>query len=226
PPTPTSTATPTPTLVPSATPTATPATTPCNYVFTFSSGTIVPGTDDTGNHTDDGTTFISLPFNVQIYDQTFISARVSSNGNLQFNSLNNSLSNVCLPTTTMNWAIFPHWDDLRTDQVGSGCSAYPGGVCGVFTSTSGSTPNRIFNIEWRTVYFGPNTSRANFEVRLFESDNHFELVYGEIAGTGSSATVGVQRDTGSLFAQYECNTAGSLTPGFRLIANQVCNPTP
>ena len=105
--------------------------------------------------------------------------------------------------------IMPHWDDLRTDQVGTGCTAYGGVGCGVFTSISGTAPNRIFNIEWRTVYFGANTTRANFEVRLYEGQNRFDLVYGEVAQTGSSATVGVQQGTGAQFTQYECNTAGT-----------------
>jgi hypothetical protein len=36
------------------------------------------------------------------------------------------------------------------------------------------------------------------------------MVYGEVAQTGSSATVGVQQGTGAQFTQYECNTAGTV----------------
>ena len=32
---------------------------------------IVPGTTDTGLHTDDGTTFVSFPFTYTLYDQTY-----------------------------------------------------------------------------------------------------------------------------------------------------------
>jgi hypothetical protein len=194
--------------------------TPCmgDYTFTVGSGPIVPGTADTGNHTDDGTTFISLPFTYQLYGQSFTGAHLSSNGNLQFVSNSNLLTNACpLPTASFNFPIMPHWDDLRTDQVGTGCTAYGGVGCGVFTSTSGTAPNRIFNIEWRTVYFGANTTRANFEVRLYEGQNRFDLVYGEVAQGGSSATVGVQQATGSQFTQFECNTAGTLTSGLQLV---------
>src|SRR4029077_17629814 len=152
--------------------------TPCNYIFTVAGGAIVPGTTDNGNHPDDGTTPITLPFPVVLYDQSFTTANLSSNGNLQFVSNSNLLTNACpLPSATLNFPIMPHWDDLRTDQVGTGCSTYPGGACGIFTSTSGTAPNRIFNIEWRTVYFGANTTRANFEVRLYEGQNRFDMVY-------------------------------------------------
>ena len=41
---------------------------------------IVPGTTDIGNHCDDCTTVISLPFSLTLYDQTFTSSHRSSNG--------------------------------------------------------------------------------------------------------------------------------------------------
>ena len=58
--------------------------------------------------------------------------------------------------------------------------------------------------------------------------NQIDLIYGEVAGGGSSATVGVQRDTGSAFTQFECNTGG-LMSGLQLTATYPCvggSPTP
>ena len=37
--------------------------------------------------------------------------------------------------------------------------------------------------------------------------------YGTVTQGGSSGTIGVQRDTGSLQVQYACNTAGSVAAG-------------
>lgn len=206
--------TPTPTVTPTVTPT--PSCTP-GYTFASSTGAaIVPGTVDTGNHTDDGTTNITLPFTYNLYGQPFTTANVSSNGNLQFVSNSNALTNACpLPSAQFDFAVMPHWDDMRTDQVGTGCTAYGGVGCGIFTSVTGVAPNRIFNIEWRTVYFGANTTRANFEARLYEGQNRFDFIYGETAQNGNSASVGVQRDTGSQFTEYECNTP-TLTSGQQL----------
>ena len=45
---------------------------------------LIPGTTNIGNSCDDCTTPITLPFPVQLYDSTFNTANVSSNGNLQF----------------------------------------------------------------------------------------------------------------------------------------------
>ena len=210
----TPTNTPTFTVTLTSSPTSTPA--PCgpgsNYTIITGTLAIVPGVTDVGNHIDDGTTTVALPFTFNFYGQPFTSANLSSNGNLQFTSNSNSLSNACLPQTIFTDAIMPNWDDLRTDQTGTGCTAYGGVGCGIFTTVEGVAPNRIFDVEWRTVYFGANTTRANFEVRLYEN-GQIDMVYGEMAQGGSSATVGVQRGTGLQYTQYECNTAGALTSG-------------
>ena len=79
------------------------------------------------------------------------------------------------------------------------------------------------------MYFGANTTRANFELRLYEGQNRFDLVYGEVAQTGSSATVGVQQGTGAQFTQFECNTAGTrkqrFATGFHRAAVRNTNAT-
>jgi hypothetical protein len=144
--------------------------TPCigQYVFEEIGGSIVPGTTDSGNHGDNQVTNIALPFSYTLYDQAFNSINVSSNGNAQFTTTDTAFTNVCpLPWTGHNYTIFPYWDDQRTDA-STGCSAFPGDNCGVFTSVSGTAPNRIFNIEWRTVYFADPTTTANYELRLYE----------------------------------------------------------
>src|SRR5207253_8692343 len=115
------------------------------------------------------------------------------------------------PTTPLNNTIATNWDDLETTSTLT-CT----GGCGVFTSVSGTAPNRIFNIEWRSVYFSNTAQQANFEIRLYEGQSRFDIVYGVIDQGGTSSTVGVQRDTGSQFAQFECNTGG-LTAGLQIV---------
>lgn len=178
-----------------------------NYTITESTDAVIePGDTDIGNHCDDCTTTILLPFTYTLYDQTYSSVNASSNGNLQFVSNNAAFENACLPTSALDFAILGHWDDLRTDTAGSG----------IFTSVSGSAPDRIFNIEWRTTYLS-GAGNANFEIRLYEGQTRFDIIYGTVDQAGTSATVGVQRGTGTggLFTQYECNTGG-LTSGLQL----------
>ncbi len=183
---------------------------------TMTGQAIVPGTVNVGNSGDDVTTNITIPFTFSFYGTGFTSANVSSNGNLQFTSNNAAFTNVCpLPTATMNNLIAPHWDDLRTDGTGGG----------IFTSISGSAPNRIFNIEWRAIYFGTTTS-INFEMRLFETTGQIDFIYGTLNGTGSSATVGIQKGTGaggaSDFTQFSCNAA-TLSAGLKVSFNLLTN---
>ena len=54
-----------------------------------------------------------------------------------------TFTNQCLPWSGHNYTIFPYWDDLYLVNSGFG----------IFTSVSGTAPNRIFNIEWRAQYF-------------------------------------------------------------------------
>src|SRR6267378_3294352 len=114
-----------------------------HYTISQIGGAIVPGTTDIGNHGDDTVTTIALPFSYSLYDQTFTSINLSSNGNAQFTTTDTTFTNQCLPWTTHNYSIFPYWDDLYLVNSGFG----------IFTSISGTAPNRIFNIEWRAQYF-------------------------------------------------------------------------
>ncbi|MBX7222872.1 MAG: hypothetical protein K1Y36_23185 [Blastocatellia bacterium] len=156
---------------------------------------------------DDLIVNIPLPFSYSFYGQSFTSVMASTNGNLQFSSNNNTFSNVCLPTTTVTDAILCYWDDLDTRGTGNG----------IFTSTTGTAPNRVFNIEWRGALIG-TTTVVNFEVRLFEGQTRFECVYSSThAGDGASATAGCQRSSGTAQTTFICNQAGGITPGLRVI---------
>jgi hypothetical protein len=203
--------------------------TPCigQYVFEQIGGSIVAGTTDSGNHGDNQVTNIPLPFSYTLYDQTFNSVNVSSNGNAQFVTTDTAFANVCpLPWTSHNHTIFLYWDDQRTDA-NTGCSAFPGGTCGVFTSVSGTAPNRIFNIEWRTVYFVDPSTTANYELRLYEGGRpRFDVIYGTVSNGNTSATAGVQRDNASV-TQYFCNGSGGAATGGQsyIYAPRPC-PTP
>src|SRR6478736_2432300 len=216
-PTPTPTASPSPTSTATPTATATPTVSPCQIGITQITATIVPGTTDIGNHGDDTVTTVALPFPYTLYDQTFTSINLSSNGNAQFTTTDATFTNQCLPWTTHNYTIFPYWDDLYLVNSGFG----------IFTSVSGTAPNRIFNIEWRAQYF-PGSGSANFELRLYEGQPRFDVIYGTVSGGNTSATAGVQRDD-ACFNQYFCNGSGGPATGGQSYILQPCgtpSPTP
>jgi hypothetical protein len=181
------------------------------YTITSSLGaSIIPGVLDIGLHSDDATMPINFPFVWSFYGTNFSAASVDSNGNLQFASSDTAFLNTCLPYNAFNYAIAPFWADLTT--AGSGL--------GVFVSTNGSAPNRIFNIEWRAQFGG---IPVNFETRLYEGQSRFDIIYGNINGKGTSVTVGIQSDTGGSFTNYACNGPG-LANSMQLTFQQICTP--
>lgn len=157
----------------------------------------VAGVNDTGNHCDDCTTHVPLPFTFTFYGSNYDEAIVSSNGNLQFISSASAFTNTVLPSTGSNEAIFPYFDDLMTNTSGHG----------VFVTTEGTAPNRVFIIEWRTNYYG-STAEAFFEVQLEETSDDIYVVYGPSRDHGASATAGIQQAYGATnFLQYSYNQA-------------------
>ena len=160
---------------------------------------------------------MTLPFPFQVYDQTYTTVQVSSNGHLDFvvaNEPGGYITN-CLPAPPnvgpYDFTVFSVWQDQRTDFGLSGCASFPGGNCGIFTSVSGSAPNRIFNIEWRTVLFADNNATQNHEVHLYENDPNlkFEVIIGNLTNNATENWVsGVQGNSGAgFFTQDFCASA-------------------
>lgn len=186
------------------------------YFVTNPGAAIVPGVTDTGNHTDDGSTLVSLPFSYQLYDTVFDTVWVGSNGHLTFGVVDDYFNPSCLPIASTSYVIAPYW----TDQCTTSCHLFttcPG--CGIFTSTSGTAPHRIFNIEYRTVYADSGTPGVslNYEVRLFEGQVGFEVIYGLInpftPSSPRNLSVGVQLDSGAThWSLYGCDGTGGTAP--------------
>ncbi len=182
-------------------------------VSTSPGAAIVPTSTDSGNHGDDTVTNLPLPFPVTLYGVTYTAASASSNGNLQFGTASGAYFNECLPTGQVGISLMPHWDDLRTDGAGRG----------IFTSVSGSAPNRVFNIEWRAAYYDTGAA-LNFQVRLFEDGSKVEYIYGTIPQGGSAATVGAQHTTYP-HTQFACNSGG-LSSGLKITLTCTSGPLP
>ncbi|HKP51842.1 MAG TPA: S-layer homology domain-containing protein [Chloroflexia bacterium] len=209
-PTATATSLPTSTALPTATACA-------NYTFTTGTDTIVTGDTDTTIHCDDCAALVTLPFPVRIYERTFTSAQISSNGVIEFASADFAYGNTCLPVPIYEYTVSVYWDDLLTSAAGDG----------VFTSVSGSAPNRIWNVDFRTQVLNNNNQAADFEARFYEADGQIDLIYGTILNGTSDYTIGIQRDMGA-FTQIACG-ADPILPGTKYTLTQPCGaitPTP
>lgn len=145
---------------------------------------IVPGTNDAGIHAMDGGTNLTLPFPYAFYDQVFTSVWASVDGNLQFAGTQTAGAWWEWPDERFTYLIAPQWDYLRADLAGGG----------IFTTTTGVPSNRVFHIEWRTVYEWNTNTTASFEVQLYENQRRVDFVYGVVGNAGAFAAVGLQRD--------------------------------
>jgi hypothetical protein len=153
---------------------------------------------------------------------------VASNGSLDLVGTQAPFTHGCqvLPSTLFTTAILPYQDDLRTDNLSwAGCNAFPGATCGIFTSVTGTAPNRQFHIEWRATHFSDTTTSANFEVRFYENNcSFFDIFYGATNDSGSDETSGLQASTAGPATTFSCGTA-TLTNG--LDVTYTCtSPTP
>src|SRR5262249_49977912 len=151
---------------PTSTPTPIP---PCgpgaDYIYLVSTSTIdAGGTLVAGSQCLDCVVPITLPFSYSLYGQSYSVVNASSDGNLQFLSTSTAFNNTCLQSALLNNAILPWWDGM--DSTATITNTF---TTGLFTSTSGSAPNRTFNIQWRACRFNNgacNAGSADFEVRL------------------------------------------------------------
>ncbi len=224
--------TPTPTgspVPPTATPTATPSVCIPNYQAVTATATIIPGGTDIGNHCDDCTTVITLPFPVSVYGMQYSLAYAGSNGSLQFGVPPNPkplFFDGCVPINPDQGGpflstLFPHYDDLRTDvNPQQACTD-----CGIFTQTLGSPPNRQFVIRWKTTYYNhPGT--VEFEVVLSENSPVLSVIYGPSNNSGAEAAAGIQYDL-NRYTSFSCDTP-DLTDGLRVdyVPTGCATPTP
>ena len=203
---------------------------PCtDYITTAGTGTITPGDTDSGNHCDDCSTDIPAPFPIGVYGQTFNTVNVSSNGTLNLVGNAAAFTHGCLTLPDAFWemGVLAFQDDLRTDNLSfAGCAGFPGGNCGVFTSVTGSAPNRQFNVEWRAVHFSDTTLPVNFEVVFYEnSQTSFDVIYGTTSDSGSDETSGVQASATGPATTFSCGTP-TLTDGLKVTYSCAGGGTP
>jgi hypothetical protein len=148
---------------------------------------------------DDNALNVDLPFPFVLYGQTYTSAHVMTNGFLSFITPDPYFSNTTIPTVEPpNAAIYPLWDDLIVED-----------PAGVWTKLVGDAPDRRFVIEWRNVTFLADfAQQVDFEVILHEN-GRIQTQYRNIGEgpleNGSSATIGLENESGTDAFQYSYN---------------------
>lgn len=146
---------------------------------------------------DDDVIQVNLPFPFIFYGQTYEQAYVATNGYINFLEANAYYSNTSIPDPNPpNGAIYPLWDDFYVDTDSS--------VRTMEIETLQDGP--AFVIEWRNVAFLADfDQRVDFEIILYPN-GQILTQYRNIAEsgleTGSSATVGIENETGTIAFEY------------------------
>ena len=148
---------------------------------------------------DDDSQQVSIGFPFSFYGQTYSQARIQSNGALSFDGSSLTFTNSCLAYTGSPSAfVAVHWDDMN-----------PGGGGTIYYDTAGTSPNRVFTVQWRNVPHYNVSGNYDFEISLFEGSDQILLQYEDVTTSpsydhGASATVGIQDGT-TTYLQYSCN---------------------
>ncbi|SCE65902.1 Serine protease, subtilisin family [Micromonospora coriariae] len=169
------------------------------YFCTVGSDGAATGDTQVNLSGDDAAATVPLPFSFPYYEGDYTTAYVTTNGHVNFAGLSSAYSNTAIPNSAApNAAIYPLWDDLYFDA-----------SSGLYTATTQVDGVDAFVLEFRNVTFYANRAeRTNFSATLLEN-GEIELGYGANSGgaaAGSSATVGIENENGTIAHQFSYNT--------------------
>lgn len=171
------------------------------YSFAESAATysVLGGTNSTAVGDDGFQTGILLGFNFSFGGTVYTHICIGTNGFIKlgnaattvtgaFGNYNNLLSN----TATDRPEIGPFWDDNNRN---TGAITY---------AVSGAAGSQVFTVDWNAINIGgvgatSATNLASFQVKLYETTNVIEFIYGTMAAAGTlTASVGLNDNTSFL----------------------------
>ena len=164
------------------------------------SGTIV----NFGGKVDDASAGpIDIGFNFKFYENTYSEVYISTNGLLTFGSGGSYARNEYIPhVTAPNNVIAPLWDDLAL-QVESVPT-----VGKIYYKLSGSSPNRIFVVQWQDVILRVGEGGTfTFQALLYENGD-VKFQYQTLNGSTGEATIGIEDADGIDGLLFAYNSAG------------------
>ncbi len=139
---------------------------------------------------------LDIGFTFNYCGTAYTQLKMASDGYLALGTsqTSSSLSNN-LSTTSVLPIIASLWDDLTSNTM-----SY---------TTIGTEPNRVFIAQWKNTKWNYNgTAGQNFQIRLYETSDKIELIYGSMITPNSpSASIGINCSPGGSGNFY------SITPG-------------
>lgn len=167
---------------------------------------------------------ITLPFNFTFDGTPYTHLIACSDGWVKLGnssmtataSFNNNLNDV-----NDRPKLAPFWEEMNIPS---------GAGQGVFAFTAGTSPSRMFVIEWTVAIVKNGTGRGTFQLVLHENSNHIEFIYNNMVRNGSnqffnSYSAGIA-GTGTDVASLTMQTNASHTVSYNTVNNTNSNPIP
>jgi hypothetical protein len=177
---------------------------------------------------DDIESIVALPFPFRYDRYLYDSAQISTNGWMELGTGSRGslrglstagqvgpfFTQVMATTDRPTKVLGPWWSDLTTFS-----SPVPSSIT---YATEGSAPDRVFVVQWKDMYpccSNSNSTRINFQVRLYETTNIVEFDYGPAplsSFDGNGASTGMKDYVGGDFRYYDLAAGGTgLASGAR-----------
>lgn len=135
---------------------------------------------------DDATIQATIPFSFTYNGTGFTTVSICTNGWIAMGTTTATTytNNMCSSSIPNQICLF--WDDLNTNAGGN-----------IQYTTQGSAPNRVFIVQYQNVGFFSGTGAFTGQVRLYETVNVIEFVYGTgTAASNPSGSVGLMWGAG------------------------------
>ncbi len=170
---------------------------------TFTTITATAGVTTDFTSGDDAVTgAITIPFSFTYKGVAYTTCKVSTNGFLTMGAATTPGVSVYTPvsdaTASYNTAISAVGTDL---------------VSTIRHNTTGTAPNRVFVVEWYDAYrFNVSSAEhLNFQVRLYETTNVVEIVFGAVSTSNTNFATGAA-ETGLKGGPSDFNTVSFTNP--------------
>ena len=160
-------------------------------------GTAFTWTETTAN--DEGyTSATNIGFTFNYNGTAFTQFQASTNGFIRLGTGLAAATATDALSGTLRSIIAPLWDDLAVTNT----------TADITYQLSGVTPNQVMTIEWNNMKWNKTAvGLSQFQVKLYEVDNHIEFIYGTLNPTAGLASIGLADNT-------VISTAGSATGKF------------
>jgi hypothetical protein len=125
-----------------------------------------------------------IGFNFLFQGNTYANISVNAAGLLKFGAVavtNETANNASSIINTPK--LYAWWDATYTTTAASGG--------GVSTLLTGTAPNRVLTVQWKVAYAVNAAVGFSYQVKLYETSNKIEYLYGSVPGSPQSASVGL-----------------------------------